>query len=155
MGIPAAPDFELPSLAGNSERLSACLRTRPVVLAFFKVTCPTCQLTFPFLERLHKSSGPETPRMIAISQDDPRATEEFNRRFGVTFTTLLDAKEERYPVSNAYRIVTVPTMLLVEPDGRVSEFADAFDKAMIERLGHRFGIEVFSPDERVPVFRPG
>ena len=27
----------------------------PVVVAFFKVTCPVCQLTFPFLERIHQA----------------------------------------------------------------------------------------------------
>jgi hypothetical protein len=28
-----------------------------VVLAFFKISCPTCQYAFPFLERLHRAYG--------------------------------------------------------------------------------------------------
>ena len=49
-----APQFDLPGLAGDRTSLPDLLVSGPVLLAFFKVTCPTCQLTFPFLERLHR-----------------------------------------------------------------------------------------------------
>ena len=155
MKIDKAIGFELLSLTGKRETLSALLTSGPVLLAFYKVTCPTCQLIFPFLERIHQGEGPGTPRVIAISQDDPRATADFNQRFGATFLTLLDPKEDRYPVSNAYGITNVPTLFLIEPEGCISDFAGAFDKAMLERLATRFRIEVFTPADRVPVFRPG
>ena len=150
-----APEFDLPSLAGDRQSLRDLLTSGPVLLAFYKVTCPTCQLTFPFLERLHRGRSADAPRMIAISQDNPQATTEFNRRYGITFTTLLDPPEARYPVSNAYGITNVPTLFLVEPDGRISLSVAAFDKAEIEKLGKRFGVEVFTPADKVPVFRPG
>jgi peroxiredoxin len=55
-----APDFELKSLYGKPVSLSEELSRGAVVLAFFKVSCPTCQYAFPFLERLHKAYGNST-----------------------------------------------------------------------------------------------
>jgi peroxiredoxin len=157
-----APEFELPSLAGGPISLTDLLASGPVLLVFYKVTCPTCQLTLPFLERLHRGRRADAPQVVAISQDDHRATGEFNRRFGITFTTLLDPHErpheqdvERYPASNAYRIENVPTLFLVEQGGTVSQSVVAFDKAELEGLGRRFGVEIFTPADRVPVFQPG
>jgi peroxiredoxin len=153
-----APQFDLPGLAGDRTSLADLLVSGPVLLAFFKVTCPTCQLTFPFLERLHRGRSEGAPRVVAISQDDAAATGEFNRAYGVTFTTLLDpgaAGPGRYPASNAYRITNVPTLFLVEQDGRISQAFAAFDKAELEKLAGRFGVELFTADDRVPVFRPG
>jgi peroxiredoxin len=55
-----APDFELKTLDGKRGWLGEELSRGPVVLAFFKVSCPTCQYAFPFLERLHKAYGRST-----------------------------------------------------------------------------------------------
>ena len=151
-----APDFDLPSLTGEPAKLSELLASGPVLLVFFKITCPTCQLTFPFLERLHQGvvGNKGALRVIAISQDDAAATTSFNQTYGVTFTTLLD-DPRGYPVSNAYKITNVPTLYLVEPDGSISISAAAFDKGVMEMLGERFGVKIFTSTDRVPVFRPG
>jgi peroxiredoxin len=58
-----APEFELKSLDGRKVVLSDALARGAVVLAFFKVSCPTCQYALPFLERLHKAySGAQESR---------------------------------------------------------------------------------------------
>ncbi len=49
-----APLFELRDAAGNEYSLAEALRKGPVIAAFFKISCPVCQFTFPFLERLFK-----------------------------------------------------------------------------------------------------
>ena len=82
-----APDFRLSRLAGGEATSGELISHGPVLLAFFKVTCPVCQLTFPYLERLHAAG---TLPVYGISQNDARDTREFNREFGVTFPTLLD-----------------------------------------------------------------
>jgi len=151
-----APDFDLPSLAGERRKLSELLASGPVLLAFFKVTCPTCQLTFPYLERLHQ--GAPQLQVVGVSQDGPDATREFNRRNGVTFTTLLDPfadVEVRYPAPNRYRITNVPTAFLVEPDGTVSKVIEGFHKAELEQVAARFQAAIFPAGDRAPVFRPG
>ena len=85
-----APDFELKALDGKTFVLSEELARGPVVLAFFKVSCPTCQYAFPFLERLERSYGHKAVRIIGVSQNAPRETEAFAKEFGVTFPVLLD-----------------------------------------------------------------
>ena len=50
-----APEFELKTLEGKRFSLNEELAKGPVVLAFFKVSCPTCQYAFPYLERLYKA----------------------------------------------------------------------------------------------------
>ena len=50
-----APDFRLPQLDGGAVALREILANGPAVIAFFKTTCPVCQLTLPFLERIHKA----------------------------------------------------------------------------------------------------
>src|ERR1700722_15312320 len=55
-----APDFALKTVDGTRFCLSEELARGAVVLAFFKVSCPTCQYAFPFLERLHRAYGGRT-----------------------------------------------------------------------------------------------
>src|SRR5438045_8829779 len=90
-----APRFELNDLAGGRQSLEKILEKGPVLLAVFKVSCPVCQLTFPFLERISHNDAVE---VVGISQDDSGSTAGFNRRFGITFPTLLDDAREGYPV---------------------------------------------------------
>ncbi len=154
-----APDFELPSLDGGLQSLHGLRAAGPVLLAFFKVSCPTCQLTLPFLDRLQRGRGNapqgDAPQVVAISQDDATATQNFNRRFGISLPALLDASTARYPVSNAYRITNVPSLFLIESDGRISRSVAGFDKAEMEALALRFQVRLFTPSDRVPVFQPG
>src|SRR6266436_5876129 len=95
-----APGFSLKSLDGKEFSLSAALERGPVVLAFFKVSCPVCKFTFPFLERVFKAYGSSEVTFLGISQDNSSASRDFANEFGVTFPILLDTAG--YPVSNAY-----------------------------------------------------
>src|ERR1700733_1534800 len=113
-----APEINLPDLDGTPWILREALRHGPVVVAFFKISCPTCQLTFPFLQRLADSpnGGPE---LIAVSQDDAPDSREFQQRFGISMRTLIDTPP-RYSASSAYRITSVPSIFMVEADGKIS-----------------------------------
>ncbi|MGE5486638.1 MAG: peroxiredoxin family protein [bacterium] len=145
-----APEFELKSLGGGAASLTSMLERGPVLLAFFKVTCPVCQMTWPYLERLHQAGL----QVVGISQDAAAATEAYNREYGATFTTLLD-DPKNYAVSNAFRISMVPSLFLVEPDGRISLAQGGFSKAAIEAAGERVGTQPFRAEDRVPEMRPG
>ena len=147
-----APRFELKELAGGRRSLQEMLERGPVLLAFFKVSCPVCQLTFPFLERLAKNDAVQA---IGISQDDATSTKAFNDRFGVTFPTLLDEAAEGYPVSNGFGISSVPTVFVVETDGTISNSIEGFSKRDLDAIGERIHVAPFRPDEYVPEFKAG
>ena len=146
------PSFQLNTPNGTSLALKQVLAKGPALLAFFKVSCPVCQLSFPFLERM---AGNKTVQVLGVSQDDASATEEFNQRFGVTFPTLLDESKKGYPVSNQFGISSVPTFFVVETDGTISKAFSGFSKRDLEALGQRMGVQPFGPEEKVPEFKAG
>jgi len=156
----AAPVFEMNGLNGAHFSLAEALKKGPVVAAFFKITCPVCQFTFPFLERLYKAYG-RSAAFCGISQDDARDTKDFADEFGVTFPLLLD-DESSYPVSNLYALTNVPTVLLIAPGGKVKVSFTGFDKAGLEQIAAELAkplgekpAQIFLPGEVVPAYKPG
>jgi peroxiredoxin len=156
----AAPDFSLSDTQGKNHSLKDLLKKGPVIAAFFKISCPTCQFTFPFLQRIHDAYGGAHATLVAISQDDAADTAEFCQEYGVKFTALVD--EDGYPVSNRYRITNVPSIFLISTDGKIQERAVGFARAEIEAMGiefaranHRSATPVFRPTEIVPNTKPG
>ena len=150
-----APDFRLDDLNGGQRTLSELLADGPVFLAFFKVSCPTCQFTLPFLERMYRGLASGGAKMFTVSQDDAEATREFHKEFGITMPTLLDSARHGYPASNAYLLSYVPSMFLVEQDGTISWSLVGFHKKELEALGSRLGVPPFRPGERVPEMKSG
>src|ERR1700683_3843074 len=104
-----APDFSLPALDGGQFSLQDALRAGPVLVAFFKVSCPTCQYAFPYLERIHRAHRDGNISMVGISQNNRADTTAFLKQYGVTFRVLVD-DPNGYAVSNAYGLTNVPTL---------------------------------------------
>lgn len=146
-----APKFRLDLLDGGEASLADLAANGPVLLAFFKISCPVCQLTLPFLDRIHG----DRLRVYAISQNDAEDTREFNRYYRLSLPTLLDREEEDFPVSNAFGISSVPTMFLIERDGTVSRVVEGWQKAEIETLGELAGVQAIGAADRVPQWKAG
>jgi peroxiredoxin len=146
-----APDFQLARLDGGTESLAE-LKAKPAVLAFYKVSCPVCQITLPFLERIAQSGALD---LRAVSQDNAKASERFNREYGITFPTLLDPADADYPASNAYEITHVPSVFLVEPDGSIGWTMEGFSRSQLEELARRAGVAVFTANDHVPEWKAG
>jgi len=155
-----AAGFSLKSLDNKDYSLNALLERGPVVAGFFKVSCPVCQFTFPFLERLYKRYGGDGVTFLGISQDDARATQNFAKEYGVTFPLAVD--ENGYPVSNAYGLTNVPTVFLIDTDGTVKVSCMGFDKKDLENIATHLAerkkislAPLFRSDEVVPANKPG
>ncbi|MFQ5695433.1 MAG: peroxiredoxin family protein [Terriglobia bacterium] len=156
----AAPHFTLKDLEGRNHALADALKQGPVLLAFFKASCPCCQFTLPFLERLHQArDGNQNVRVWGISQSNASETRGFTKEYGTSFPMLLD--EKGYPVSNQYGLATVPTLFLVRPDGSINVSSIGFVKKDIEAAAAEFAqatgqtITVFQPADNVPEAKPG
>lgn len=155
-----APGFSLKSLDSRDFSLQNLLQRGPVVAAFFKVSCPVCQFTFPFLERLYQRYGPGDVSFLGISQDDARDTRKFASEYGLTFPLVTD--EAGYPVSNAYGLTNVPTIFLISTDGTVKVSSTGFDKKDLETIAKELAerrkmalAPLFRPDEVIPANKPG
>lgn len=146
-----APSFTLQDLDGSRHSLADLLARGPVLLALYKISCPVCQMTMPFLERIAGGSL----QIVVISQDDASATRRFQSRFGVSLPTLLDREDDGYAVSNAFGISHVPSLFLIEADGSVSMASEGFVKSDLEAIGARASLAVFRADEAVPAWKAG
>ena len=145
-----ALQFTLKDLEGAPHSLKEILSSGPVLLALYKISCPVCQLTLPYLSCIAAGAL----QIVAVSQDDTAATRKFQARFGV-LPTLLDREEEGYPVSNAFGITHVPSLFLIEPDGTISLASEGFVKSDLESIGARAGLPLFRQDETVPAWKAG
>lgn len=145
-----APQFAINNLEGDVKRSSDYLKLGPALLVFYKASCPVCQLTLPFLERLRDVA---TLRFVLISQDDAKTTAKFRQHFKLTMDTLLD--ERGYPASNAYGIEHVPSLFLVQPAGTIEKSWEGFSRAEMEALGTNAGKPIFHVGENVPLYKPG
>lgn len=155
-----APGFSLKALDGKEYSLQKLLERGPTVVAFFKISCPVCQFTFPFLQRLHERYASEGATVIGVSQDDARETKAFNQEYGVTFPMLVDS--EGYPASNAYGLTNVPTIFLIAPDGKVQVSCMGFSKSDLEKIASELSLDrkmqaapLFRTNEIVPAYTPG
>ena len=146
-----APDIVAADLEGRQRSLTELLAEGPVLVAFFKISCPTCQFTFPFLQRMADAGVP----IFGVSQDEPGPTQAFCHRFGIRFPVLLDLSADGYTASNDYRITNVPSMFLVDRTGSVTSSSYGFSKQDLTEIAGRFGAVPFGAGESVPEFKPG
>jgi len=157
----SAPDFKLHTMDGREFSLRDALIRGPVVAAFFKISCPVCQYTFPFLERIYKAHGGKSVTIVGVSQNEKKDTAAFVKEFGVTFPILLD-ETDTYPVSNAYGLTNVPTVFWIAPDGEIEISSAGWERKEIEEINQRAAKiageslrPLFHADENVPDFRAG
>jgi peroxiredoxin len=157
----AAPDFTLKTLDGKQFSLKDAVRRGPVVLAFFKVSCPTCQYALPFYERLFKAYKNQQVTLVGVSQNDAKDTAAFAREFGVTFPLLLDDTRS-YPVSNAYGLTNVPTILWIGRDGEIEISSIGWSKPDFEKINQQLAeatklvaAPLYQPEEDVRDYRAG
>jgi len=146
-----APDFELNTADGQPRRLSEALQKGPVVLVFYKGSCPTCQFTLPYIQQIYSEVGSTAPRTLwGISEDDPEETRAFARDYGITFDLLID--EYPYAVSAAYGLHSVPSIFIVQRDGTINLSDFGFSKSALNQIA---GFEFFTSNDGLPATRPG
>jgi peroxiredoxin len=133
----------------------------PVLLAFFKTSCPVCQLTWPYLERLHRAYGGKAVHVVGVSQNDAGSSRAYYAEHGgATFDLLLDP-EPAFAASNAFDVESVPHLVLLSPEGLVEDVFAGWSKARMEALGARFAskkvpfVPVIPAGDQVRDFSPG
>ncbi len=158
-GVPAPP-ISLTSVSGQKLSLADALKKGPVVAAFFKVNCPTCQFTFPFLERMYEAYGDSKITFWGVSQNDAADTREFSREYGVKFPLLVD--DDGYPASNRYGLTNVPSIFLISSDGNIEGSSVGFAKGDLEKIAAQAALAagkpstpLFKPGEVIPDYKPG
>jgi hypothetical protein len=129
----------------------------PRALVFFKVTCGTTQLATPAFERLARAYP---GHVVGVGQDPPAELDAFARTFGLTLPLIPDL--DPYPASDGYGIVSAPTAVLVDAEGRVADVAESWDRAAWNRVSATLAellnaepAAVSEPGDGLPEFKPG
>ncbi|HEV2766491.1 MAG TPA: TlpA disulfide reductase family protein [Acidimicrobiales bacterium] len=165
MALPAgseAPEFALPAAGDESDLLSLADLTAegPALLAFFKTSCPTCQLSFPVWGELARRYG-DSVRVVAIAQDPlAKAREWLDER---EFEAPVLDDSDGYVVSKAYELDAVPSLVLVDTDGKVLDSsegwhrdrANAWDANLAELAGRSSPGPLSPEDDGRPPMKPG
>ncbi len=148
-----APEFTLSSVDGKQISLKESLQKGPVLLAFFKVSCPVCQYAFPFFERISQAYRGEEVTVLGVSQDDAKATKTFMKEFGVTFPVVLDDSAKGYATSSAYGLTNVPSVFLVAPEGEIEVSSVGWSKRDVEVINQR--LATYRRQAAPPIWRGG
>jgi cytochrome c biogenesis protein CcmG, thiol:disulfide interchange protein DsbE len=118
----AAPDFTLGTVDGQALNLQS-LKGQAVVLTFFATWCQPCGVELPMLQRIAdddaKAHGGK-PRfaIVGVSRDDAgeeSVVKAFTGSLGLRFPVGIDEG----PIARAYRVDTLPTLVVIGADGIV------------------------------------
>lgn len=154
-----APPFTLIGIDGGRYSYPHDAAGQPSLLVFFKTTCETCDVTFPYLNRL-RETYPRGWILWAIAQDAAQAADEYAARHEIAYPVLIDASS--YAVSRAYDPPATPTLFLVAPDGRIAYTTHGFAKDDVNHLARLIAayvggdpVTIAPKDDGRPAFRPG
>ncbi len=152
-------DFRLIGVDGAEYDTSRARSEGLLLLVFWKAGCGTCQYTLPFMQRFHDAYAGEGFRIWGVSQENEEDTRAFQQRFGVGFPQLLDTELD---ASDAYHLVAVPGIYLLDRSERILRHAPAFHKEELnamariaaERTSRPF-VPVVREEDGAPDLKPG
>ncbi len=140
-----------------SPRVPGATQSGAHALLFYKVTCPTCQVAAPAMERFEIAYP---GRIRGVGQDPDAALARFAGAFGMTFGSVADAPP--YAFSDAYEIEHVPTLVIVDAEGTVADVVESWDRDGVNRGSARLAsllgaepVTISEPGDGLPAFRPG
>lgn len=117
----SAPAFELPVKDSEEMKALADYEGRVVLIDFWASWCPPCLEQVPILERIAEDPElDERVEVLSVNTDIPgedrhQKIEEFVEEVDKQLPTLLDDGDVRA----AYRVGIIPTLVVVDPDGRI------------------------------------
>lgn len=154
-----APHFTLLGLDGREYSLPRDSGSTPTLIVFLRVSCNTCDLAFPYVNRL-RETYPEGWNLWAISQDETPKTQAYADRFALTYPVLIDAPA--LDASLLYDPPSTPAFFLIGQAGRVDFTLEGFDKVDLNEISRRIAVmigddpvEIASADDGNPPMKPG
>ncbi len=130
-----------------------------MLLVFFRVSCQTCDVAFPYINRL-QAAYPSGWRFWTISQDTAERAADYRDRFAIAAPVLVDDPD--LVVSRLYDPPSTPTLVLVAPEGTVDYVSEGFAKDDLNQVSARIAaylgvaaVEIAPADDGVPAMRPG
>jgi len=155
LGPPASfPDVDLAGLDGQRRPISEAWAQGSALIAVGHSECGTTRLALPFVDRLHQRAAP-TARVVAVLQDSPADAQALVEELALVLPVRLE--EEPYPLASRVGLGTVPTLFLVNREGRIEAVSEGFRRADLEAVADRLQVPppLFLPGDDAPALRPG
>jgi thiol-disulfide isomerase/thioredoxin len=132
------PDFTVRTLAGG-ELSRATLSGKPALLVFWNTWCDTCKKELPKVNLTAQKFGPGRLTVLAINtglNDSEAKARAYWQKYGYSFTAGYDYSFE---VGKNFKVMGVPTVVLVDARGVVRYNASALPLDLEERLAQLIG----------------
>ena len=128
-----APEIEAPDILGETVRLSDYLGSY-VVLDFWASWCRDCRAEMPAVKSLYSVYAPKGVAFFGVSFDnDLDALINYGVENNIEWMQVCNQiKWKENPISAAYDLHWIPTMFLIDPEGKVAGIA--FTAAEMEKL---------------------
>ena len=114
------PDFSLKDIDGNTVKLSD-FRGKTVLLLFWASWCPDCRAEIPQIKAMHTLANPNNVAFVSVSFDrDIDTWKQFVPNNSLPGVQLFDPegmKESK--IGEAFHIKWIPSMYVIDPQGRV------------------------------------
>jgi peroxiredoxin len=124
-----APDFQLPSLGGQSVSLSD-FQGKPILLNFWATWCGPCRHEMPFIQAIYEEQSVNGLVILAIDiGESVPAVNSFLQSNNFSFPVLLDIDQD---VAQDYNIRAIPTTFFIDKDGIIQEIKVGAFSNMIE-----------------------
>src|ERR1019366_8759142 len=132
-----APDFELKTLDGERIRLSE-LRGHPVLLSFWATWCGPCRRELPELAKIHTAFKDRGLLVFGVNDEGKGTARGYVNKAELPFDTLDDSGMK---VNRMYRIHSIPSVFLIDGDGKVVRFfKGAHDEAVLREALKSVGL---------------
>ncbi|WP_323813910.1 TlpA disulfide reductase family protein [Cellvibrio sp. NN19] len=112
----SAPDFTLPSSAGDNVRLAE-LRGQVVMLNFWASWCGPCRKEMPLLDEMSKRYSAAGFVLYGVNvEEDNTDAKKLIKELGVTFPILWDTESK---ASSLYNVDAMPTTVMIDKKGEI------------------------------------
>ncbi|MCM8791697.1 MAG: TlpA family protein disulfide reductase [Candidatus Omnitrophica bacterium] len=109
-------NFALDSLEGKKVELSD-FKNKPLLLFFWTIRCPHCRRALFLLNQIYPELEDSNIEILGINiEESADKIKRFLKDYPLTFKILLDSDGK---VARIYRVIGVPTYILIDKEGKV------------------------------------
>jgi len=128
----AAGDLQLQDLSGKTYKLSSYRNKQPVMLFFWTTWCPFCLQSMQMLNREYVNLEKDGIVLLGINAGEkPGVVQRLVRNYQITFKVLLDTESA---ATDAYRVLGVPTFVLIDKKGAIRYKGNRYPGSEIEQI---------------------
>ena len=128
----AAPSFIVPDIQDRPVDLDQYLGKSPLVISFWSIYCDSCVDEMLALQKLEDKYQGQGLVILAVNEDIRVPLERIRRfverlekfRGKITYPLLFDEGSE---IFNAFKASTLPTLVLIDRNGKIAGYSRGFD----------------------------